>query len=250
MLWWALFRRCTHHWCPFDSLRTQIVCPSQDLSCLEGRRLRKANEKRDHNPSPPLSSTSSPTRHTNPSSCCLSIPPGQVCSLDRLAHSVAAATEPPWHNVGSHLWPQEPCLPPLHFVSASLRISHPSSSLWRPGPHSAPGNMTVCPPSSSVSSPWCVTRATKTTVAGSGGASPTSRAPRGSTDVSGTNCYSLFDGNGHSIFGTTLFVTREGSGEDEETDEKKDASSLGSSAGSSPRQLDGEPPKFDEWPHL
>ena len=217
----------------------QNVFPSQDLNWLEGRRLQKANEKKDCNPSPLL-----------PSSCHLSTPPGQVCSLDRLTHSVAVAMEPPRRNIGSHLWPQEPCLLPLHFGSSSLRISHPSSSLWRPGPHSAPGNVTVCPPSSSVSSPWCIARATETTSAGNGGASPTSLALRGSTDASGTNCYSLFDGNGCSLFGTTLFPTRERSGKDKETDERRDTSSLDSSAGSSPQQLDGEPPKFDEWPLL
>lgn len=114
-----------------------------------------------------------------------------------------------------------------------------NASLWVSGPHSAPGNLTVCPPTSG-------NRPVSTSAHDERPPLHLGTWPAVDTTSDG-RCYSLFSGSGQSLFDSSLLAVGAEGGRGGE------GGTVGSlvdpNVGASP-QAEEEAPAFDEWPVL
>ena len=211
----------------------QSVQQKHDISGLEGTRLQKVTHKKrasNTNSSPAtLATCNQSTSSHSPSQ-------GHVYAVNPLAPCgpVAQTTEKRWSNQ-VYYWPLDQGLMPVQCCE-TMNLQE-NASLWVSGPHSAPGNLTVCPPT-------CASDHTLST-------SVRDEIGLGTCPVLDTSsdgsCYSLFSGSGQSLFGSSLLAVGVDDGRGNAGGAV--ASLVDSNAGASP-QPEEESPKFDEWPVL
>lgn len=214
----------------------QSMQQKHDISGLEGTRLQRVTHKKRASSTNSSSTTAATCNQSTSNSH--SPPQGHVYAVNPLAPCglVTQATEKQWSN---HVyWPLDQGLLPVQcFENVNLQEN---ASLWVSGPQSAPGNLTVCPPS------YTSDRVMSTPVRDEGPPFGLGSCPIVDTSSDGS-CYSLFSGSGQSLFGSSLLAV--GADDGRGSAGGAVASLVDSNAGAAP-QPEGETPKFDEWPVL